>query len=53
MKRILVFEQTEMIALKITKLLEGLTYQDIANIIITVERMAKENAVFERVILDS
>ena len=53
MKRILAFERTERMALKITKLLEGLTYKDIANILITVERMAKEITVFERVISDS
>jgi hypothetical protein len=53
MKRISAFEQTERIALKITKLLDGLTYQDIANILTTVERMAKENAVFEKIISDS
>jgi len=48
--KIIAFEQTERIALKITRLLEGLAYQDISNILIVVDRIVKDNAVFEKVI---
>jgi len=53
MKKIIAFEQEELIAQRILELLKGLSYQQASGVLITVDRMLKENSVFEGTISDT
>jgi hypothetical protein len=53
MKKLIAFEQNERLALKIAELLKGLSYEQANGVLITVDRILKENSVFDGVISDT